>query len=105
MFSHQNKARLPYWKNDSGEALAWQNGWHGYDNEFLDMRGFFLATGPGTKCILYKHCIFQLLVLVKQGAPMEWCSLISHLLVKVNCTKTFNCAIKMYILLLCQYNI
>nr|XP_046262008.1 glycerophosphocholine cholinephosphodiesterase ENPP6 isoform X2 [Scatophagus argus] len=44
----ENKARLPYWKNDSGET-SWQNGWHGYDNEFLDMRGFFLATGPDFK--------------------------------------------------------
>ncbi|XP_029298125.1 glycerophosphocholine cholinephosphodiesterase ENPP6 isoform X2 [Cottoperca gobio] len=45
----ENKARLPYWKNDSGEPSAWQNGWHGYDNEFLDMRGFFLASGPDFK--------------------------------------------------------
>ncbi|XP_005944995.1 glycerophosphocholine cholinephosphodiesterase ENPP6 isoform X2 [Haplochromis burtoni] len=45
----ENKASLPYWKNDSGEASAWQNGWHGYDNEFIDMRGFFLATGPDFK--------------------------------------------------------
>lgn len=45
-FIIQNKAMLPYWKNDTGEASAWQNGWHGYDNEFLDMRGFFLASGP-----------------------------------------------------------
>ncbi|KAF3693492.1 Ectonucleotide pyrophosphatase/phosphodiesterase family member 6 [Channa argus] len=48
-FIIQNKARLPYWKNDSGESSAWQNGWHGYDNELLDMRGFFLATGPDFK--------------------------------------------------------
>ncbi|KAM8733294.1 glycerophosphocholine cholinephosphodiesterase ENPP6 isoform 1-T1 [Acanthopagrus schlegelii] len=48
-FITENKAKLPYWKNDSGEPLAWQNGWHGYDNEFLDMRGFFLATGPDFK--------------------------------------------------------
>ncbi|XP_010775303.1 ectonucleotide pyrophosphatase/phosphodiesterase family member 6-like [Notothenia coriiceps] len=48
-FIAQNKAMLPYWKNDTGEASAWQNGWHGYDNEFLDMRGFFLASGPGNK--------------------------------------------------------
>nr|XP_046262009.1 glycerophosphocholine cholinephosphodiesterase ENPP6 isoform X3 [Scatophagus argus] len=47
-FIAENKARLPYWKNDSGET-SWQNGWHGYDNEFLDMRGFFLATGPDFK--------------------------------------------------------
>ncbi|XP_047209408.1 glycerophosphocholine cholinephosphodiesterase ENPP6 isoform X2 [Girardinichthys multiradiatus] len=45
-FITKNKATLPYWKNDSGEPSAWQNGWHGYDNEFLDMRGFFLAAGP-----------------------------------------------------------
>ncbi|KAK5897547.1 hypothetical protein CesoFtcFv8_010601 [Champsocephalus esox] len=48
-FIIQNKAMLPYWKNDTGEASAWQNGWHGYDNEFLDMRGFFLASGPDFK--------------------------------------------------------
>ncbi|XP_044061588.1 glycerophosphocholine cholinephosphodiesterase ENPP6 isoform X2 [Siniperca chuatsi] len=48
-FIAENKARLPYWKNNSGEPSAWQNGWHGYDNEFLDMRGFFLATGPDFK--------------------------------------------------------
>ncbi|XP_008279140.1 glycerophosphocholine cholinephosphodiesterase ENPP6 isoform X2 [Stegastes partitus] len=48
-FITENKTRLPYWKNDSGEASAWQNGWHGYDNEYLDMRGFFLATGPDFK--------------------------------------------------------
>lgn len=48
-FITQNKAMLPYWKNDTGEASAWQNGWHGYDNEFLDMRGFFLASGPDFK--------------------------------------------------------
>ncbi|XP_069027065.1 glycerophosphocholine cholinephosphodiesterase ENPP6 [Embiotoca jacksoni] len=48
-FISENKTRLPYWKNDSGESSAWQNGWHGYDNEFLDMRGFFLATGPDFK--------------------------------------------------------
>lgn len=59
MFSLQNKAKLPYWKNDSGEASAWQNGWHGYDNEFLDMRGIFLAAGPGNQHIkqflFYEH--------------------------------------------------
>lgn len=48
-FITENKTRLPYWKNDSGEPAAWQNGWHGYDNEYLDMRGFFLATGPDFK--------------------------------------------------------
>uniref|UniRef100_A0A665USG0 glycerophosphocholine cholinephosphodiesterase n=1 Tax=Echeneis naucrates TaxID=173247 RepID=A0A665USG0_ECHNA len=46
-FVSENKASLPYWKNNSLEPTAWQNGWHGYDNEFMDMRGFFLATGPG----------------------------------------------------------
>uniref|UniRef100_A0A3Q2QCE1 glycerophosphocholine cholinephosphodiesterase n=1 Tax=Fundulus heteroclitus TaxID=8078 RepID=A0A3Q2QCE1_FUNHE len=44
-----NKKTLPYWKNDSREPSAWQNGWHGYDNEFVDMRGFFLAVGPDFK--------------------------------------------------------
>ncbi|KAK2849595.1 hypothetical protein Q5P01_009429 [Channa striata] len=47
-FIIQNKTSLPYWKNESGSS-AWQNGWHGYDNEFLDMKGFFLATGPDFK--------------------------------------------------------
>ncbi|XP_077465613.1 glycerophosphocholine cholinephosphodiesterase ENPP6 [Stigmatopora argus] len=49
-FIAENKTKLPYWKNDSsGPALAWQNGWHGYDNEFRDMAGFFLAAGPDFK--------------------------------------------------------
>ncbi|XP_057706688.1 glycerophosphocholine cholinephosphodiesterase ENPP6 [Corythoichthys intestinalis] len=49
-FIAENKANLPYWKNDSsGQASAWQNGWHGYDNEFRDMGGFFLAAGPDFK--------------------------------------------------------
>ncbi|XP_033829971.1 glycerophosphocholine cholinephosphodiesterase ENPP6 isoform X1 [Periophthalmus magnuspinnatus] len=49
-FIIQNKSVLPYWKNESsGPALGWQNGWHGYDNEYLDMRGFFLAAGPDFK--------------------------------------------------------
>ncbi|XP_042349598.1 glycerophosphocholine cholinephosphodiesterase ENPP6 [Plectropomus leopardus] len=48
-FITENKEKLPYWKNDSGEPSAWQNGWHGYDNEFIDMRGFFLAMGPDFK--------------------------------------------------------
>ncbi|KAM4732693.1 glycerophosphocholine cholinephosphodiesterase ENPP6 isoform 1-T1 [Anableps anableps] len=48
-FITKNKTTLPYWKNDSAEASAWQNGWHGFDNEFLDMKGFFLAAGPDFK--------------------------------------------------------
>nr|XP_019964121.1 PREDICTED: ectonucleotide pyrophosphatase/phosphodiesterase family member 6-like [Paralichthys olivaceus] len=48
-FIIENNKNLPYWKNHSGEPSAWQNGWHGYDNEFLDMRGIFLATGPDFK--------------------------------------------------------
>ncbi|KAM6924022.1 glycerophosphocholine cholinephosphodiesterase ENPP6 [Xenentodon cancila] len=48
-FITENKAKLPFWKNDSGDPSAWQNGWHGYDNEFIDMRGFFLAAGPDFK--------------------------------------------------------
>uniref|UniRef100_A0A3Q2QBP0 glycerophosphocholine cholinephosphodiesterase n=1 Tax=Fundulus heteroclitus TaxID=8078 RepID=A0A3Q2QBP0_FUNHE len=48
-FITKNKKTLPYWKNDSREPSAWQNGWHGYDNEFVDMRGFFLAVGPDFK--------------------------------------------------------
>lgn len=58
-FTLQNKTTLPYWKNESGEQTAWQNGWHGYDNEFLDMRGFFLATGPGNNPVAFsiRQCI------------------------------------------------
>uniref|UniRef100_A0AAY4B573 glycerophosphocholine cholinephosphodiesterase n=1 Tax=Denticeps clupeoides TaxID=299321 RepID=A0AAY4B573_9TELE len=48
-FIIENKSKLPFWKNDTGEAQAWQHGWHGYDNEFMDMRGFFVAQGPDFK--------------------------------------------------------
>lgn len=48
-FIIQNKSQLPFWKKDSGPTVELQNGWHGYDNEFLDMRGFFLAVGPDFK--------------------------------------------------------
>uniref|UniRef100_A0A8C6TR28 glycerophosphocholine cholinephosphodiesterase n=1 Tax=Neogobius melanostomus TaxID=47308 RepID=A0A8C6TR28_9GOBI len=49
-FIAENKRLLPFWKNDSsGPARGWQHGWHGYDNEFLDMRAFFLAAGPDFK--------------------------------------------------------
>uniref|UniRef100_A0A1A8IM61 glycerophosphocholine cholinephosphodiesterase n=1 Tax=Nothobranchius kuhntae TaxID=321403 RepID=A0A1A8IM61_NOTKU len=48
-FIAENKEKLPFWKNDSGPPSAWQNGWHGYDNQFVDMRGFFLAAGPDFK--------------------------------------------------------
>ncbi|XP_067104001.1 glycerophosphocholine cholinephosphodiesterase ENPP6 [Osmerus mordax] len=49
-FITENKAKLPFWQNStSGEAEGWQHGWHGYDNEFVDMRGFFLAQGPDFK--------------------------------------------------------
>uniref|UniRef100_A0A672H0R5 glycerophosphocholine cholinephosphodiesterase n=1 Tax=Salarias fasciatus TaxID=181472 RepID=A0A672H0R5_SALFA len=48
-FITENRDKLPYWRNESGPASAWQHGWHGYDNEFLDMRGFFLAKGPDFK--------------------------------------------------------
>ncbi|XP_006630158.3 glycerophosphocholine cholinephosphodiesterase ENPP6 [Lepisosteus oculatus] len=41
--------KLPYWDNGTGQAQAWQHGWHGYDNELMDMRGFFLAYGPDFK--------------------------------------------------------
>uniref|UniRef100_A0A8C5QIU4 glycerophosphocholine cholinephosphodiesterase n=1 Tax=Leptobrachium leishanense TaxID=445787 RepID=A0A8C5QIU4_9ANUR len=42
-----SKEMLPYWNN--GTNQAWQRGWHGYDNEFMDMRGFFMAYGPDFK--------------------------------------------------------
>ncbi|KAK7922293.1 hypothetical protein WMY93_009195 [Mugilogobius chulae] len=49
-FIVQNKSMLPYWRNESsGPARGWQNGWHGYDNQYLDMRGFFIAAGPDFK--------------------------------------------------------
>ncbi|XP_041930779.1 glycerophosphocholine cholinephosphodiesterase ENPP6-like [Alosa sapidissima] len=48
-FITENKSKLPYWKNDTEVAQAWQHGWHGYDNEFVDMRGFFMAQGPDFK--------------------------------------------------------
>ncbi|CAM4618354.1 unnamed protein product [Leuciscus chuanchicus] len=48
-FITENKAKLPFWKNGTREAEGWQHGWHGYDNEFVDMRGFFLAQGPDFK--------------------------------------------------------
>lgn len=50
---------LPYWQNGTGEPQGWQHGWHGYDNEFLDMRGFLLAQGPGKHHI--KHYNYVLL--------------------------------------------
>nr|XP_023670437.1 ectonucleotide pyrophosphatase/phosphodiesterase family member 6-like isoform X1 [Paramormyrops kingsleyae] len=43
-FITESIAKLPYWQNGTGNG--WQRGWHGYDNEFVDMRGFFLARGP-----------------------------------------------------------
>ncbi|KAJ8416542.1 hypothetical protein AAFF_G00358300 [Aldrovandia affinis] len=48
-FITESKSKLPYWNNDTGEPKGWQHGWHGYDNEFVDMRGFFLAQGPDFK--------------------------------------------------------
>lgn len=33
--------------NSTGKREGWQRGWHGYDNELMDMRGIFLAFGPG----------------------------------------------------------
>ncbi|XP_006026665.1 ectonucleotide pyrophosphatase/phosphodiesterase family member 6 [Alligator sinensis] len=48
-FIVESKEKLPYWENGTGRKEAWQNGWHGYDNELMDMRGFFLAFGPDFK--------------------------------------------------------
>ncbi|KYO46124.1 ectonucleotide pyrophosphatase/phosphodiesterase family member 6 [Alligator mississippiensis] len=48
-FIAESKEKLPYWENGTGRKEAWQNGWHGYDNELMDMRGFFLAFGPDFK--------------------------------------------------------
>ncbi|ERE88169.1 ectonucleotide pyrophosphatase/phosphodiesterase family member 6 [Cricetulus griseus] len=40
---------LPFWMNSTGKREGWQRGWHGYDNELMDMRGIFLAFGPDFK--------------------------------------------------------
>lgn len=40
---------LPFWMNSTGKRAGWQHGWHGYDNELMDMRGIFLAFGPGRR--------------------------------------------------------
>ncbi|KAJ8015158.1 hypothetical protein DPEC_G00023240 [Dallia pectoralis] len=49
-FITESKSKLPFWANSSSqEPEGWQHGWHGYDNEFVDMRGVFLAQGPDFK--------------------------------------------------------
>ncbi|XP_063806434.1 glycerophosphocholine cholinephosphodiesterase ENPP6 isoform X2 [Pseudophryne corroboree] len=48
-FIVESKAKLPFWNNGSTPNQGWQYGWHGYDNELMDMRGFFLASGPDFK--------------------------------------------------------
>ncbi|KAH0616131.1 hypothetical protein JD844_027019 [Phrynosoma platyrhinos] len=48
-FITESRETLPFWENGTGKRDAWQNGWHGYDNELMDMRGFFLAFGPDFK--------------------------------------------------------
>ncbi|XP_008325942.3 glycerophosphocholine cholinephosphodiesterase ENPP6 [Cynoglossus semilaevis] len=45
-FIVKNKQSLPSWQNGSAGRY---NGWHGYDNQFPDMRGFFMASGPDFK--------------------------------------------------------
>ncbi|XP_030047369.1 glycerophosphocholine cholinephosphodiesterase ENPP6 [Microcaecilia unicolor] len=48
-FIIQSKDKLPFWNNGTKVSEAWQHGWHGYDNELMDMRAFFLAYGPNFK--------------------------------------------------------
>ncbi|KAM3939274.1 glycerophosphocholine cholinephosphodiesterase ENPP6 [Leptodactylus fuscus] len=49
-FIAQSKEKLPFWNNDTTKPnQGWQHGWHGYDNEVMDMRAFFLASGPDFK--------------------------------------------------------
>uniref|UniRef100_A0A8D0L9Q5 glycerophosphocholine cholinephosphodiesterase n=1 Tax=Sphenodon punctatus TaxID=8508 RepID=A0A8D0L9Q5_SPHPU len=48
-FIVESRHTLPFWENGTGKKEAWQNGWHGYDNELMDMRGFFIAYGPDFK--------------------------------------------------------
>uniref|UniRef100_A0A5F8GBS0 glycerophosphocholine cholinephosphodiesterase n=1 Tax=Monodelphis domestica TaxID=13616 RepID=A0A5F8GBS0_MONDO len=45
-FITQEREKLPFWMNRTGKREGWQRGWHGYDNELMDMRGIFLAYGP-----------------------------------------------------------
>lgn len=45
-FIVESRDKLPFWENGTGKREAWQNGWHGYDNELMEMRGIFLAYGP-----------------------------------------------------------
>ncbi|XP_037687017.1 glycerophosphocholine cholinephosphodiesterase ENPP6 isoform X2 [Choloepus didactylus] len=48
-FITENREMLPFWMNSTGKREGWQRGWHGYDNELMDMRGIFLAFGPDFK--------------------------------------------------------
>ncbi|XP_044616558.2 glycerophosphocholine cholinephosphodiesterase ENPP6 isoform X2 [Equus asinus] len=48
-FITENREMLPFWMNSTGKREGWQHGWHGYDNELMDMRGVFLAFGPDFK--------------------------------------------------------
>ncbi|XP_032269562.1 glycerophosphocholine cholinephosphodiesterase ENPP6 isoform X2 [Phoca vitulina] len=48
-FITENRETLPFWMNSTGKREGWQHGWHGYDNELMDMRGIFLAFGPDFK--------------------------------------------------------
>ncbi|NP_001171539.1 ectonucleotide pyrophosphatase/phosphodiesterase family member 6 precursor [Xenopus tropicalis] len=48
-FIIERKEKLPFWNNGTSTNMAWQHGWHGYDNELMDMRGVFLAYGPDFK--------------------------------------------------------
>ncbi|XP_021075503.2 ectonucleotide pyrophosphatase/phosphodiesterase family member 6 [Mus pahari] len=48
-FIAESREMLPFWMNSTGKREGWQHGWHGYDNELMDMRGIFLAIGPDFK--------------------------------------------------------
>uniref|UniRef100_A0A673SLQ7 glycerophosphocholine cholinephosphodiesterase n=1 Tax=Suricata suricatta TaxID=37032 RepID=A0A673SLQ7_SURSU len=48
-FITESRETLPFWMNSTGKREGWQHGWHGYDNELMDMRGIFLAFGPDFK--------------------------------------------------------
>ncbi|XP_053440652.1 glycerophosphocholine cholinephosphodiesterase ENPP6 isoform X2 [Nycticebus coucang] len=48
-FIAEARETLPFWMNSTGKQEGWQRGWHGYDNELMDMRGIFLAFGPDFK--------------------------------------------------------
>ncbi|XP_071987793.1 glycerophosphocholine cholinephosphodiesterase ENPP6-like isoform X1 [Engystomops pustulosus] len=48
-FIAQSKKKSPLWSIGTVPNQGRRYGWHGYDNELVDMKGFFLASGPDFK--------------------------------------------------------